>query len=122
MKKIALITAMALGLGVGLSACHSQPAAQQTFGAPQTAQKISVKQALAARDDSFVTIEGRILSQVDGDEYIVADESGQIRVEIDEHVWRGQNVSTQDKVRLSGEIDSEWNKTELKVRELTVIK
>ncbi|MGY4675987.1 YgiW/YdeI family stress tolerance OB fold protein [Ursidibacter arcticus] len=121
MKKLAVISIVASILG--LTACNNNSTHhQQTFGANTPSQTISIKQALSARDDSYVTIEGRILSQIDNDEYIIADESGQIRVEIDNHIWRGQNVSSQDKVRLYGEIDNEWNKTELKVRELTIVK
>lgn len=120
MKKFVLISAL-LGT-LTLTACSNQGNGQQVFGANLPSNQISVKQALSARDDSYVTIEGSIVSQVDDDEYIFADTTGQIRVEIDNHIWRGQNVTAQDKLRLYGEIDNEWNKTELKVRELTIIK
>lgn len=119
MKKI-----LALSILTGailLSACqHNQPQSQ-IFGANLPSSSISVKQALSARDDSYVTVEGSIISQIDNDEYLFGDASGQIRVEIDQHIWRGQHVTPQHKLRLYGEIDKEWNKTELKVRELTII-
>lgn len=110
---------------VALVGCAKETTnAQQVFGANIPTATITVKEALSARDDSYVTVEGHIVSQVahEDEEYIFADSTGQIRVEIDNHIWRGQNVSKTDKVRLYGEIDSEWNQTELKVRELTIIK
>ncbi|MDO4697065.1 MAG: NirD/YgiW/YdeI family stress tolerance protein [Pasteurellaceae bacterium] len=106
---------------VALTACQSEQPQQQVFGANLPTHTMSVQQALSARDDSYVTLEGKILSQIDDDEYLFGDATGQIRVEIDQHIWRGQNVTTQNKLRLYGEIDKEWNKTELKVRELTVL-
>lgn len=121
MKK--LITLSALFATVTLTACGgNQVNSQQVFGANVPSTVVSVKQALSARDDSYVTVEGNIMRQVDDDEYLFGDASGQIRVEIDNHVWRGQNVTAQDKLRLYGEIDREWHKTELKVRELTILK
>lgn len=118
-KYLALST---LFVSVALVGCNNNNNTQQVFGANVPAATISVKQALSARDDSYVTVEGNIISQVDDDEYILADASGQIRVEIDNHIWQGQNVNKNDKVRIYGEIDSEWNKTELKARELTILK
>lgn len=106
-----------------LAACSSKGSNEpQVFGANLPTNTITVKQALDAKDDSYVTLEGSILSKVDDDEYVLADASGQIRVEIDDHIWRGQSVTSQDKIRVYGEIDKEWNKTELKVRELTILK
>ena len=120
MKKYLVLSALIAS--VALVACSNNNNTQPVFGANVPATTISVKQALSARDDSYVTVEGNIISQVDDDEYILADTSGQIRVEIDNHIWQGQNVSKNDKVRIYGEIDSEWNRAELKARELTILK
>ncbi|AUI66094.1 MULTISPECIES: YgiW/YdeI family stress tolerance OB fold protein [Glaesserella] len=121
MKKYLVLSTLLAS--VALVGCgNNQTNNQQVFGANVPATTITVKQALSARDNSYVTVEGNIVSQVDEDEYILADASGQIRVEIDNHIWQGQNVSKNDKVRIYGEIDSEWNKTELQARELTIIK
>lgn len=121
MKKLMGIAAVIMAT-TAIVACSNQTNnANQTFGANLPTNTISVQQALGARDESYVTLEGQIVSQVDDDEYIFADKTGQIRVEIDHHIWRGQNVSTQNRIRLYGEVDKEWNKTELKVRELTVL-
>ncbi|QBQ64380.1 NirD/YgiW/YdeI family stress tolerance protein [Actinobacillus indolicus] len=120
MKKYLVLSTLVAS--VALVGCSNNNNTQQVFGANVPATTISVKQALSARDDSYVTVEGNIISQVDDDEYILADTSGQIRVEIDNHIWQGQNVSKNDKVRIYGEIDSELNKAELKARELTILK
>lgn len=72
-------------------------------------------------DDSYVVLEGRIEKQVRREHYIFRDVSGSIEVEIDDDVWRGVNVSPRDKVRLTAEIDQDWNGTEVDVKSVVKI-
>ena len=46
------------------------------------------------QDDAFVQIQGKIVRQIDHDEFIVLDKTGQIRVEIDPEDFRGQADET----------------------------
>lgn len=73
--------------------------------APQSA---TVAQALkASRDDMPVQLTGKIVSQVDDDEYIFQDATGQIKVEIDRKVWKDVNVTPNDTITIYGKVDKE---------------
>ncbi|HHW7522592.1 TPA: YgiW/YdeI family stress tolerance OB fold protein [Mannheimia haemolytica] len=121
MKKVLGLTLMAMALSACNSTASNGSSQANTGVAP--ANVISVKQALAAADDSYVTVEGTLLNKVGDETYLFKDATGQIRVEIDDEVWAGQHVSSEgNKVRLYGEIDKGFNKTELDVKTLTVIK
>ncbi len=45
-----------------------------------------------------------------------------IYVDIGDKYWVGQSVSPNDKVRIEGEIDKDWNSVEVDVNKITVIK
>ncbi|MDO4694921.1 MAG: NirD/YgiW/YdeI family stress tolerance protein [Eikenella sp.] len=72
-------------------------------------------------DDSRVVLEGRIEKQVRREHYIFRDASGSIEVEIDDDVWRGVNVTPRDRVRLTAEVDQDWNGTEVDVKSVVKI-
>ncbi|ASK70977.1 hypothetical protein CF168_20015 [Shewanella bicestrii] len=42
------------------------------------------------------------------DNYLFKDDSGEIKIEIDNHEGKGQNVTPNDKVTIIGEVDAEW--------------
>ncbi|MDO5059117.1 MAG: NirD/YgiW/YdeI family stress tolerance protein [Neisseria sp.] len=86
----------------------------------------SVKDAKTMFDGSRVTLEGYITGRagtLNYEEYFFKDDSDMIKVEIDDDVWRGQQVNPQTKVRLVGEVDhNRFNGTvEIEVDQLTVI-
>lgn len=125
MKKILGLAALAFIV----TGCQSQQAAapatqpaQPTVATETFSNVISVQQALASADDTYVTLEGTILNKAGDESYWFSDGTGKIRVEIDDDVWRGQNVSSVgNRVRLSGEIDKDRTKTEVDVKQITVI-
>ncbi len=71
---------------------------------------ISVKDALQKSDDARVIIEGNFISQIDEDEYIFRDGSGEIVVEVDSKAWAGVDVTPDNRVRIQGKIDKEFGK------------
>ncbi|MGL5502947.1 MAG: YgiW/YdeI family stress tolerance OB fold protein, partial [Aeromonas veronii] len=46
------------------------------------------------------------------------DASGEVEVEVDQDVWRGTEVGPDDQIRIRGEVDHSWNKTEVEVKTL----
>lgn len=75
------------------------------------AQSMTVAQALkVSRDDTPVQLTGKIVSQVDDEEYIFQDSTGKIKVDIDDNVWQGKNVNPNDKVTIYGKVDKEMTK------------
>lgn len=53
-----------------------------------------------------------------GENYTFRDESGEVEVEVDGDVWRGVEVGPNDLIRIRGEVDHSWNKTEVEVEHL----
>ena len=82
-------------------------AAAQYTGPTGTTASMSVKQILDdPRDDQKVTVRGHLLRQIDDDEYIFSDGTGEIVVEIDDDDFpRGETVDERTVVELFGEVD-----------------
>jgi len=83
---------------------------------------VSVAQAKTLRDDSWVVLEGNILRMVGHELYEFRDASGSVYVEIDDKDWMGQSATPNDKVRLEGEVDKDWNSVEIDVKTIRVMK
>lgn len=115
MKKFTLSLAISV---LFLTACSQQAPQPQVFGTAAMQQTVSVAQAKSFADDTMVTLEGRIISKVphEDDEYLFEDQSGSITVEIDHHLWNGQTVTPNDKVRLIGIVDKEVFSSKIDVK------
>ncbi|MGR6979956.1 YgiW/YdeI family stress tolerance OB fold protein [Testudinibacter sp. P27/CKL/0425] len=75
----------------------------------------SVSELSKLKDDDRIVLEGVIEKQVGKDDFIFKDASGSVEVEIDRRAWMGQNITPTDKVKLFGEVDKSWNKTEVEI-------
>lgn len=82
----------------------------------------SVAQAKTQRDDAWVVLEGNIIRQVGHELYEFKDATGTINVDIDDKRWMGQTLSPENKVRIEGEVDKDWNSVEIDVKTVRVIK
>ncbi|WP_337183798.1 NirD/YgiW/YdeI family stress tolerance protein [Shinella sp.] len=75
-----------------------------------------------AKDDMKATIEGRIIRKLADEEYLFADDTGEIRVEIDDDDFPAQPVSETTRVRLQGEVDTHRVKeTDFDVDRVTIV-
>ena len=91
-------------------------------GSAAQTQPLSVKEALKLRDDSSVVIDGKIKSQLKHEHYRFVDQNGDnIEVEIDDDVWRGVSVDENTLVRISGEIDKDFTKTTIDVKNIKIL-
>ncbi len=68
---------------------------------------ISVQEALKAKDDTFIGLEGKIVKALGDEEYLFSDGKNQIMIEIDDDIWRGLTVSEQDTIIIYGTIDKD---------------
>ncbi len=91
-------------LAVGALLLSSGAMAQFTGPSP-AAPTSTVAQAVKARVNTYVTLSGNVTSHLRGDYYMFRDASGEIRVEIEPEIWRGQKVSPETKVRIRAEVD-----------------
>lgn len=104
---------------IGLLALMSlSSGAMAAYTGPQEQALISVAQLKDAADDSWVTLEGKLIKHLGGETYLFRDTSGEVEVEVDEDVWRGVEVGPDDLIRVRGEVDHSWNKTEVEIEKL----
>ena len=90
-------------------------------GPGATPQVTTVAAALEAADDTHVVLEGQIVKRLQDELYEFKDATGTIQVEIDDEDWPGQQVSETAKVRLTGEVDKDFNSREIDVDRVELI-
>ena len=112
-----------IGLAVVLGAALSLAQAQYV-GPSSTKSPATVAEVLKAPvDDQEVVLRGHILEKLSKDKYRFADNSGEIRVEIDLEDFRGQTISDSTVVEIRGEVETSFVKSpEIDVKHLTVVK
>lgn len=69
----------------------------------------TVRQALQAHEDTQVTLTGKITRQIDNDEFYFKDATGEIKIEVEDHAWNGQNITPNDKITIRGKVDKNDN-------------
>ena len=82
---------------------------------------VTAKEAATMRDDAHVVLRGNIVQHLGKDKYLFKDESGTIRIEIDNDVWQGQTITPGDRVEIQGEVDKDWNSVEVEVGRIVKI-
>ncbi|EPU8779809.1 YgiW/YdeI family stress tolerance OB fold protein [Klebsiella variicola] len=133
MKKIAAMTAI-----VALVSMPVLAAEQGGFTGPSSTTQVSstaqaggftgpsgavttVTNAKSLRDDTWVTLRGKITERISDDLYKFQDASGVINVDIDHKRWNGVTVGPQDTVEIQGEVDKDWNSVEIDVKQIRKI-
>ena len=112
-KKTTCLLTLAAVLG-GVSAVWAQggfSGPKSGFVGPQAEpQMVSVAEAKNMNDEARILIKGHIVSALGDEDYMFKDDSGSIKVEIDEDLWRGITVKPEDKVEILGEVDRHLQK------------
>ena len=112
-KKITCLLALAGVLG-GVSAVWAQggfSGPKSGFVGPQVEPKaVSVEEAKNLNDEARVLIKGHVVSSLGDEDYMFKDDSGTIKVEIDNDLWKGVTIKPEDKVEILGEVDRHMQK------------
>jgi uncharacterized protein (TIGR00156 family) len=82
---------------------------------------ISVEAAKGMRDDTLVTVRGKLEQFLGDEKYLFTDDTGSIVVEIKNRLWRGISVDHNDTVEITGEIDKDFTKVELEASSIKKI-
>ncbi|ANE32701.1 YgiW/YdeI family stress tolerance OB fold protein [Campylobacter hyointestinalis] len=127
MKKILVLSLVAASLAFGAGGYNGQsaitPGKSGGYVGSAAYQNISVKEALSARDDTMVSLKGKIVKQIKHDKYEFSDGTGSIIVEIDDDVWRGLFVGSEDLVEIKGEVDNDMlERNEIDVKYISKVK
>ena len=84
---------------------------------------ISVKEALKLNDDAKVMLEGKIKSHIKSNKYEFVDKNGDVIViEIGDKKWGNVTANEDTPLRIRGEVDKDFAKTEIDVDSVEVIK
>jgi len=79
---------------------------------------VTVKQAEEMKDDSWITVRGKLEKQTGKEDYLFRDQTGTMKVEIDHKHWNGQTITPKDNVELTGELDKDFNSIEMDVKQV----
>jgi uncharacterized protein (TIGR00156 family) len=93
------------------------------FKGPGSDIQISnVQNVKTMNDDTEVILEGFLLKKISKEHYLFKDSTGKIEVEIDDKDFRGIVVTPNDKIRIKGEVDKDFNKISIDVDYLEIIR
>lgn len=118
---LAGLTFSAFAQQQGFTSPDAQPYSPGGFQGPAPTLS-TVARAKTLPDDAWVVLEGHIARQTGHERYEFRDNSGTVEVDIDGKYWAGQHASPSDKVRLEGEVDRDWNHSEIDVKNIRVLK
>ena len=82
-------------------------------------QPITVSEARALPQNSWVTLRGNIINALPGgggNRFNFRDPSGDITIEIERNVWRGLSAGVSDRVEISGEVRINSGQVSIRVR------
>jgi len=80
------------------------------IGNTDTAEITTVEQIKNLTDDTYVTMQGKITAKIGHEKYTFQDQTGSIKIEIDDDDWNGITVGKDDVVQIQGEVDKSWTK------------
>ncbi|HEK2896875.1 NirD/YgiW/YdeI family stress tolerance protein [Proteus terrae] len=72
-------------------------------------------------NNSTIIIEGFIVRNINHNVYEFKDDSGSIRVKIDNDKWNGLNVSSDTKIRIEGRVDNHLVQDEINVGRISLV-
>ncbi|MGV2990054.1 YgiW/YdeI family stress tolerance OB fold protein [Vibrio sp. E150_011] len=81
----------------------------------------TVASANEARDESYVTLTGKVTEQVGHELYLFNDETGQVVVEIENEDWHGMAVTPETTLVIQGEVDRGWTRVKIDVDRMTIL-
>lgn len=93
---------------LSLGSCLATSVLAQFTGPESRAPTGTVAVVRSARLGSYITLTGNIVDHQRGNYYTFRDSSGTIRVEIEPDVWGGQKIGPETKVRLVGEVGTNF--------------
>ena len=98
------------------------PVSAQFMGPEVSGASATVAEATRSRPGTYLTMTGNIVSHLREDYFLFRDQTGEMRVEIDNRVFRNQPVTPQDRVRIHGEIDRNSRGIYMWVKTLDIVR
>src|SRR5262245_23794997 len=96
-------------------------ASAQFVGPSRYGRVTTVEQAQTARRGQGATLKGFVVEHLHGNYYLFRDASGEMRVEINRHVWRNRKVTSKTPVQLIGKVDRDVREHYVDVDRLQIV-
>lgn len=125
MKRLVLTLILACMVAWGAESFGGTNSSQaQKGGFISKTPKFTVAQAKKAKDDTRVVLQGKIIREVEHEKYEFADDTGVILIDIDDKIWRGLSVTTDDLIEIEGYIDDDdvFEPIEVEVKRINKLK
>ncbi|WP_027186832.1 YgiW/YdeI family stress tolerance OB fold protein [Desulfovibrio cuneatus] len=100
----------------------STPALARFTGPSVGGPTQTVAQAQNVRTGTYISLTGNIIEHLRENYFTFRDATGSIRVEIENDVWQGRDVSPQQRITIFGEVDTDRRGRYIWVKSLTVSK
>lgn len=100
----------------------AQANTQGGFTGPSVTAATTIEEAKNMGDDTYVVLQGTIEQSLGDEKYMFKDNTGTIKVEIDNEDWNGLSVAPTDVVEIKGEVDKGWTSIEIEVDQISKIK
>lgn len=100
MKKLLSIMTM-----LSLSACATAGFNGNTAKHNATATTTVAQALKVTQDDTPVQLTGKIVRQIDNDEFIFRDKTGEIKIDVEDNAWQGLNVNENETITIFGQVD-----------------
>ncbi|MBE1237750.1 NirD/YgiW/YdeI family stress tolerance protein [Phaeovibrio sulfidiphilus] len=109
----------------GASQAHAQQGYGNGYGNGYTAPApavVTVEQAKTMADDTWVSLQGRIVKPLGGKDYLFQDDSGTTNIEVDRHAWNGLQVAPTDMVEIQGKVERKHSRfKEIEVKRIILL-
>ena len=73
----------------------------------------TVQEVMQLKDDTPVTLKGRIIERLGDERYTFKDATGTIVVDIDDEDWKGLEVTPEMDIIIEGEVDKKRSRIEV---------
>ena len=111
MKKLFIYSLCALSLGCFCATSSEARVNTSNFFVDNgNTNVVSVSQALKSSNKTPVVLEGNFIRQIDDDEFIFTDKTGQVRVDVDDNVmmqYANAQITPTTLIRIQGSVDKE---------------
>lgn len=111
-SRIGLVCLMVFSLSLGGMAFAADKSLGGGFKGPGPAVK-TVQEVMQLKDDTPVTLKGRIIERLGDERYTFKDATGTIVVDIDDEDWKGLEVTPEMDIIIEGEVDKKWARIEV---------
>ena len=117
--KVMFIPALSVFISASVFSAHHE--VKGGFKGPSAKKAIqTIAEAKKASDDTDVMLTGTIVSSLGGDDYMFRDDTGDIEVDIDQHLWSGIEATPETRLIVKGEVDKDWNHVSIDVNSLAL--